>query len=422
LRSETAQPGPFRQAALDRINNPEQLDRLLTVTTARSWIALAAVAGIIAVALGWSVIGRLATNVDGRGLFIQKGGRVASAAAPGAGTLERLFVEKGDSVEAHQIIAKIVAPDAEQQLANLRSLVVERKEELQRQQSYAAAEITEKRAGLGLREADLRQIQVNAQRRAEALRAKAGDEQRLLAEKVVTRTAVLQTQAQLDQSLQEAADTASQVTQLAIQLKDLDFQAQQRVKNAEFALADAQRHLDERVAANRTGSDVRAPVGGTVDEIQLHPGSLVGHGQSVLTIETPGEGLEFLLFVPLLDGDKIRVGQSVRIAPNWTVREEEGTMLGSVIQVSKYPVTPERLRTLLFNEDLVRHFSGAGPVFLVRVRLRRDPASRSGYAWTSSRGAEVPVASGSFAGAEVAVKSQRPIGLMIPALRRWTGI
>ena len=30
---------PFRPAALERLNNPEQLDRLLTVTSARSWIA-----------------------------------------------------------------------------------------------------------------------------------------------------------------------------------------------------------------------------------------------------------------------------------------------------------------------------------------------------------------------------------------------
>jgi HlyD family secretion protein len=120
--------------------------------------------------------------------------------------------------------------------------------------------------------------------------------------------------------------------------------------------------------------------------------------------------------------DLVAVGQAVRIAPNWTTREEEGTMLGRVREVSKFPVTPQGLGSLLANENLVREFSRIGPVFMVHVRLKRDPATRSGYAWTSSRGAEVYVESGDFAGGEVRVKSQRPISLAIPAVRRWTGI
>lgn len=422
LQSETARPGLFRQAALDRINSPEQLDRLLTVTTARSWIALVAVAVLIAAALGWSLIGRLSTYVEGRGLFLREGGNIASAAAPGGGTLERLLVAKGDHVKEDQVVAEIAAPDLEQQIAGLRALVVERENELQRQQSYAAGEIAVKRAALRQREGALGQIQADAGRRAAALKAKLADERRLLADRIVTRSAVLQTQAQLDQALQEAATTRDQIVQLDVQLRDLAFQAEQRVKSAEFELAAARRQLSERAEAYRVGSQVQAPVAGTVDEIQLRAGSLVTRGESIMTIETPGRALEFVLFVPLRDGNKIQPGQSVRVAPNWTVREEEGTMLGRVAEVSKFPITPQGLRALLHNEDLVRDFSRMGPVFIVRVRLKRDPATKSGYAWTSSRGAEVTVESGDFAGGEVLVKSQRPISLAIPALRRWTGI
>src|SRR5271170_7120859 len=115
-QSETAQSGPFRQAALERVDSLEQLDGLLTVTTARSWIALTAIAVLIAVALGWSVIGRLPSYVEGRGLFIREGGSIASAAAPGAGTLAKLLVEKGDHIAAGQVVAQIVAPDVEEQV------------------------------------------------------------------------------------------------------------------------------------------------------------------------------------------------------------------------------------------------------------------------------------------------------------------
>jgi HlyD family secretion protein len=421
-QSETAQSGPFRQAALERVDSLEQLDGLLTVTTARSWIALTAIAVLIAVALGWSVIGRLPSYVEGRGLFIREGGSIASAAAPGAGTLAKLLVEKGDRIEAGQVVAQIVAPDVEEQVSSSRALVAERETELKRQRDFAAAEIEVNRAALAQREAALGEVKTSAQWRAEALKAQLANFQRLQNVGHAPQSDVLKVQADLDQALLQVADTGDQITQLDIKLRDLTFQAEQRVKNAEFELADAQRQLSERIEAYRVNSEVRASVAGTVDEIQLHAGSLVVRGQSVLTIETLGQGLGFVLFASLRDGDKIQPGQDVRIDPNWTVREEEGTMLGSVTEVSRFPITPQGLGSLLHNDDLVRDFSREGPVFIVRIQLQPDPATKSGYAWTSSKGAEIPVESGNFAAGEVLVKSQRPISLAIPALRRWTGI
>ncbi len=420
--TEAAHRALPRVIALERVSSPEQLDQLLTLTTARSWIALVAVAALIAVGVGWSFVGRLYTYVEGDGVFLREGGSIASAAATGSGTLLRVLVEKGDHVNAGQVIAQIAAPDVEQQITSLRGLVAEREDELQRQRDSTAREIKANRIALNQRETALVQIQFDGRRRVEALRRSLSDQQELFNAQIVTRSAVLQAQAQVDQAMQEVASTADQITQLDIQLRDLVFQGDQRVKNSEFALTEARRQLVERLEIYRMGTEVHSPVAGTVNEIQLRAGSLVGRGQSVLTIEAAARGLEFVLFASLLDGNQIQPGQSVKVSPNWTVREEEGTMLGDVIEASKLPITPEALRSLLHNEDLVRHFSNGGPVFIVHVRLKRDPTNRSGYAWTSSKGAEIPVDSGGFGRGEVLVKSQRPISLAIPALRRWTGI
>lgn len=422
LQTKSADSGIFRATALDQLSSPEQLDRLLTVTTARSWIALAAVTLIIATALCWSFLGRISSYVEGEGVFIREGGGIASAAAAGSGTLSKLLVKKGDSVQAGQVVAEITASDVEQQIASLRSLIVERSNELQRQQSTSSEEIKANRVSLERRVKELTAVQENAKRRAEALKGKLAAQQKLYDARIVVRSAVLEVQAEVDQAQQEAATAGDQIAQLEIQFRDSTYQSEQRVKNAEFALADAQRQLSERTEAYSVTSEVKAPLSGTVDEVQMRTGNLVGRGQSVLTIETSGHDLGFVLFAPLHEGEKIQPGQSVRISPNWTIREEEGTMLGNVTELSNLPVTPERLRSLLHSEDLVRHFSGAGPVFMARVQLDRDPATKSGYAWTSSKGNDVPVESGSFGTAEVLVKSQRPISLAIPALRRWTGI
>jgi HlyD family secretion protein len=412
--------GTFRKRALDRINSPEQLDHLLTVTTARSWIALTAIAVLMGVAVLWSVFGRISSYVEGEGVFLREGSSIASAATSGNGTLARLLVQKGDFVKSGQVIAQIAAPEVEEQIAGTRALVAEREAELQRQRSTTATEIQANRDALNQRRAALLAVQTNALHRSEALKISLAAQQQLFDSNIVTRSAVQQARADVDQALQEAASTGDQIAQIDIQFRDSVIQGEQRVKNDEFALADAERQLRERLETYRVSSEVLSPVAGIVDEIQLRPGSLVSRGQPVLTIETSGQGLEFVFFAPLDEGEKIQPGQSVRISPNWTIQEEEGTMLGSVTGLSTLPVTPEGLRLLLHNEDLVRHFSGAGPVFTVRVQLKPDPATRSGYAWTSSKGADVSVESGGFGGGEVQVKSQRPISLVIPALRRWT--
>ncbi len=422
LQTEPARPDIFRKTALDRVNSPEQLDRLLTVTTTRSWLALIAIAALILAALLWSIFGSISSYVEGQGVFLRVGGSIASAAVPGTGTLSRLLVHKGDSVKNGQVVAEIDAPEVEQQIAGAQSLVAERESELERQRSTSEAEIKVNRDALNEREMSLLRVKTSAQHRAEALKVSLAAEQELFAAQIVTRSAVQKAQAEVDQALQDAASAADQITQVDIQYYDVALQSEQRVKNAEFALADAERQLKERLEAHRVESAVLAPAAGTVAEVQLRQGSLVNRGQSVLTIETSGHGLVFLLFASLHDGEKVQDGQSVRISPNWTNREEQGTMVGTVTELSKLPISPEGLRLLLNNDDLVRHFSKEGPVFVVRVQLKVDPATRSGYAWTSDRGVDVPLESGSFGTGEVQVKSQRPISLAIPALRRWTGL
>jgi hypothetical protein len=57
----------FRQAALDRLSSPEELEGVMTVAPARSWIALAAVGLLLAAALTWSLAGRLRVEATADG-------------------------------------------------------------------------------------------------------------------------------------------------------------------------------------------------------------------------------------------------------------------------------------------------------------------------------------------------------------------
>jgi HlyD family secretion protein len=77
---------------------------------------------------------------------------------------------------------------------------------------------------------------------------------------------------------------------------------------------------------------------------------------------------------------------------------------------------------LLGNEGLVQKLSEQGPLIQVNVALARDPATPTGFRWTSSRGPDLKIGSGTLAAGGVVVFEERPIRLLVPAVRQRIGI
>jgi hypothetical protein len=99
----------FRQRALERISSPEQLDRLVRVTSPRRWLALVALLLVVAAVVLWSVLASVPTAVTLPGFYIPQGGlRVIQA--PAEGTVETLEVAIGDHVVAGEQVGKVRGP------------------------------------------------------------------------------------------------------------------------------------------------------------------------------------------------------------------------------------------------------------------------------------------------------------------------
>lgn len=60
----------FRQQALDKLNSPDDLNELLTVTSPRSWFLLGALGLVLVSALVWSLVATIQTTVPGRGVLV----------------------------------------------------------------------------------------------------------------------------------------------------------------------------------------------------------------------------------------------------------------------------------------------------------------------------------------------------------------
>jgi HlyD family secretion protein len=51
-----------------------------------------------------------------------------------------------------------------------------------------------------------------------------------------------------------------------------------------------------------------------------------------------------------------------------------------------------------------------------------DPATPSGFKWTSREGPETKIGSGTLLQVQISVEERRPIELVIPTVRRWLGV
>lgn len=87
----------YRKSSLERISNPEQLDKVLKVTSPMSWLALLGITVIIAVTVVWSIIGTIPETVTAKGIVSSVVGS-NSVYTEDAGTVISVRVRAGDEL------------------------------------------------------------------------------------------------------------------------------------------------------------------------------------------------------------------------------------------------------------------------------------------------------------------------------------
>ena len=108
----------------------------------------------------------------------------------------------------------------------------------------------------------------------------------------------------------------------------------------------------------------------------------------------------------------------VRIEPSTVKREEFGTMVGTVVTISDFPITPQGMAAVLHNDNLVIAFSKDGAPYAATVSLNRIPTPISGYRWAVGMGPPIRLTSGTLTRAEITTRRQRPLDLVVPLFKR----
>lgn len=411
----------LRRAALDRLASAEQLDELVAVTDIRGWAAALGLLLVAGLALGWGVFGSIATEVPAQGILVTEGGRVVGALTPAPGIVAELFVQVGDEVERDQLVATVRQEGVRLRLEQARAVLEEKRDDererleaLGRQQEALERNAQQRRTAY-------EQVRDLAEARATRLQTQLRIRERLRSDNLALEERVEQARADLAQAQQDAGEARARLVEIETDLLRAELDADKErnelsgaVKEAERAVRLLERQLDEV-------RDVRAPATGRITELAVSAGQLLQTSQLVASIETRGERLQAVVYVPTEHGKRVQRGMPARIALSTVRREEWGTLLGTVSDTSDFPSSPQGMASVLQNPRLVQSFGGQAPPYETRIDLIRA-GTESGYAWSSGPGPAVRLSTGTTLRAWVAVQQDAPIALILPWLRRQVGL
>ncbi|MDJ0798900.1 MAG: NHLP bacteriocin system secretion protein [Calothrix sp. MO_167.B12] len=528
----------FRQESVERLSSPEQLDQLMQVVSRRNWLPLATLGGLVAIALIWSIFGKIPINVNSKGVLIRPR-RVVKIESPVQGQLKDLPVKVGDCVNKGDVLATIDPSDIRQKLqqekdklvqlqsqgqeastlekqrTNLETLAIKQQQISKRQRLQNALALSPVLKDRGIEA--IKQERASLQKKLRAAQAmtpilkdkgiKAIKEQkkslqknlqdahalvpslkerfekrRLLSKQgAISSDQVLQAEQEYQQNIQNILkleadlkqldvqeteveqkylDNLSTISQYQAQVRELDVKEteiqqkyrenlstisqlkaesqelntqQKRLQQQNLEASSQRRNKIQEVKHNiaqfskqyQDNRTIESPLAGCILELTASNGSVLSPATRIGSIQlNNSQPIVGIIYFPVGDGKKIKQGMEIYVTPDTVRRERFGGIVGTVTQVSAFPMTKEGATTLVGNAELVEDLiSEVGPVIEVRAQLQPDSSTPSGYRWSSSQGpANLQVSSGTTATARVTVEKQAPITLILPLLREWSGI
>jgi HlyD family secretion protein len=470
----------FRKEAVDHLASPERLDQLMQVVHPKKWIPLAAMGSMIAAGLVWSVVGRIPITVNGQGVIVFPS-KVVALQAPSAGVVQSLNVRVGDMVKKGQVLGIIDQTELQKnlQLARLkleqlleqdrkademrsqRSLVDQDATDQQRRALRQSLEATQSVTPI-LQEKGLESIRRDRQNLRNrlavmrdllpTLKQRLENRQKLVQEGAVSADTALQAQqdyldgqAKIDAAESELrkldvqeADAQRQylanlnsIQDLYAQTKTLNSRILTQVEqdfttatNRKKEIQETERAIAQLELQLKGKSQILSKYNGRVLELAIVPGQSLEQGARLGTIEAQDSAnqLTSVVFFPVSEGKKIRKGMTLQITPSTVKRERFGGIVGTVTNISAFPVTKEGAASVVGGAELLQSLKSQEPQLQVFAELQTDPTTPSGFRWSSSQGPQMPVTSGTTASIRATVEEQAPITFVFPILRSWSGM
>jgi HlyD family secretion protein len=262
------------------------------------------------------------------------------------GKLVEIMVREGDSVEAGQLLARILSPQDEAQVDAQKANVVEGERKLEEAQSAGPARVSLAEANLAASRAELVRWEAELQQaETDAKRYPALAESGAVAEQVANQQ---QTRMKIARASTDAA--RKQVMSAQASLDQAKAQLQQ-IATAKASLASNHAEL-RRFQANVSDLEIKAPIAGTILTRSAEPGRVIAAGQTILTMVDLHK-LYLRGFIPEGNAGQVKVGQEAQVFLDSNPKE---AIQAEVIRVDPQVMfTPENT---YFKDDRVKQVMG----------------------------------------------------------------
>lgn len=407
--------GIFRKAAIERMARPGRADQPLRLVGASGWLVLASVVMLIVSGLIWAAQTMAPMKARAPGILIDEAGLVELVSEQG-GALLSLEISPGDLVDEGQVIATLSRSDLRRELNGARALLEDQKERLSQLSQAQEARLEREAAADTRRLGALAATMDTLNGRLPVFLERAKELEALAGRGVVPLDRLLDAQIAV-------SDLEERMANLAQEIRGIELQASERAATAQFDLLEERLAIEEqarviarleaRLAEERV---VRATHSGRVVELQVNQGDVLPAGGALATLVLAGEERQIVavMFVPPEDGKRIAPGMAAEIAPTTVEREVFGHITAEVLSVSELPATPDGMRRILQNDQLVQQLSLQGAPIEVRVKMRADATTETGYAWSASDGPISGVNAGTLVEGRIILEERPIIDLIMP--------
>ena len=370
--------------------SPDKVDQAVQLVRPRQKIFIACIFIIILATLIWSVVSRVPVYVKGKGILINESG-ISEIKLPFPGKISQLNVKIGQHVEQGEILATIEQLELIFDIKKLETQIRDIRKSLNWLLDHT---------DLAVRNRTVRQLKETI----------AGYDHQIR---------LLNTDAETYESEKNELEKNRQ-TEL-LRMADLVNYNQNRIFEFRNSLRTYESELQFKKNQLVNQSQIVSPYSGTIIDMAFNNGDIFNAGSTFLVMENRNYNRNELIaqvYVNANEGKKLQPGMTVQIAPSTIPPEEHGYLLGTVNYISKYTLTEAGMNRTLRNNKLVEELSRDGLPMLVEVKLIADSSTFSKYKWTSGRGPETDVMSGTLIRANIIAEERSPISFIFPSLKQ----
>ncbi len=413
--------GFFRKAALEKLSTPEKLDQLIKVTSPKGWIALVTITIVLATGIAWAFMGNVKTKLNVVGVIL--GGEIHEVVATSQGQLISVDVNIGDHVKEGDVIAKIEQPELFQQIEEVKASLKERNFDLQQLLSYGNQD-TRLQGEMIQQQRSSIEMQIQSENKVlEFLRNQLDTEKGLLKQGLITKSQVVNTEQQIESSINSIERLKGQRVQTSSQKLNIGFDLQQKISISKQRIAEMERSLANLQERYDIDTNIKSLYSGEVVELLTDAGIIVRQGTPLFKLKnqslTADNKLRGVLYIPSQDGKKIKEGMEALVVPSTVQPQEYGFMKGTVTYVSDFPITQKGMMMTVKNDQLVQGLLSQGALFEVYVEFEKDENSFSGFKWTSAKGPQIAINEGTSCMGKITVKTEPPATIVVPALKKF---